>query len=185
MAAVSGTGTSLSANYYLRSFYTANRDARVASKRKEMSDSRLSSADAAALHRAAKKLRNSNYEDNTTDSANIYGSVSAFIETYNNTLSSGGKISDSSVNRYSKYMKSLSKQHADKLSDIGITVNPDGSLKANDNLLKSAKISEVKELFSNDADYITKINHYSKKMSEKAGNALLLEGLGRNIDLTL
>ena len=36
MAAVAGTGTSLSASYYLRNFYTANRNAVTSSKRKEM-----------------------------------------------------------------------------------------------------------------------------------------------------
>ena len=58
MAAVAGTGTSLSASYYLRNFYTANRNAVTSSKRKEMTGGTLSQADATALHRAAKKLRN-------------------------------------------------------------------------------------------------------------------------------
>ena len=101
MAAVAGTGTSLSASYYLRNFYTANRNAVTSSKRKEMTGGTLSQADATALHRAAKKLRNFNYEDDTTDSANIYGSVNAFIQVYNNTLSSGNKTDDASLNRYS------------------------------------------------------------------------------------
>ena len=65
MAAVAGTGTSLSASYYLRNFYTANRNAVTSSKRKEMTVGTLSQADATALHRAAKKLRNFNYEDDT------------------------------------------------------------------------------------------------------------------------
>ena len=37
---------------------------------------------------------NFNYEDDTTDSANIYGSVNAFIQVYNNTLSSGNKTDE-------------------------------------------------------------------------------------------
>ena len=177
MAAVAGTGTSLSASYYLRNFYTANRNAVTSSKRKEMTGGTLSQADATALHRAAKKLRNFNYEDDTTDSANIYGSVNAFIQVYNNTLSSGNKTDDASLNRYSRYLKSLSR--------IGITVNSDGSLSANDNLLKSAKVSKVKTLFADDAEYITKVSRYSKKMAEKADSVVLSETLGSNIDLTL
>ena len=184
MAAVAGTGTSLSANYYLRNFYTANRNAVTSSKRKEMTGGTLSQADATAL-RAAKKLRNFNYEDDTTDSANIYGSVNAFIQVYNNTLSSGNKTDDASLNRYSRYLKSLSKEHSSELSRIGITVNSDGSLSANDNLLKSAKVSKVKTLFADDAEYITKVSRYSKKMAEKADSVVLSETLGSNIDLTL
>ena len=49
MAAVAGTGTSLSASYYLRNFYTANRNAVTSSKRKEMTGGTLSQADATAL----------------------------------------------------------------------------------------------------------------------------------------
>ena len=169
MAAVAGTGTSLSASYYLRNFYTANRNAVTSSKRKEMTVGTLSQADATALHRAAKKLRNFNYEDDTTDSANIYGSVNAFIQVYNNTLSSGNKTDDASLNRYSRYLKSLSKEHSS----------------ANDNLLKSAKVSKVKTLFADDAEYITKVSRYSKKMAEKADSVVLSETLGSNIDLTL
>ena len=182
MAAVAGTGTSLSASYYLRNFYTANRNAVTSSKRKEMTGGTLSQADATALHRAAKKLRNFNYEDDTTDS---YGSVNAFIQVYNNTLSSGNKTDDASLNRYSRYLKSLSKEHSSELSRIGITVNSDGSLSANDNLLKSAKVSKVKTLFADDAEYITKVSRYSKKMAEKADSVVLSETLGSNIDLTL
>ena len=151
MAAVAGTGTSLSASYYLRNFYTANRNAVTSSKRKEMTG----------------------------------GSVNAFIQVYNNTLSSGNKTDDASLNRYSRYLKSLSKEHSSELSRIGITVNSDGSLSANDNLLKSAKVSKVKTLFADDAEYITKVSRYSKKMAEKADSVVLSETLGSNIDLTL
>ena len=55
MAAVAGTGTSLSASYYLRNFYTANRNAVTSSKRKEMTGGTLSQADATALHRSEER----------------------------------------------------------------------------------------------------------------------------------
>ncbi len=89
-----------------------------------MTGGTLSQADATALHRAAKKLRNFNYEDDTTDSANIYGSVNAFIQVYNNTLSSGNKTDDASLNRYSRYLKSLSKEHSSELSRLGSPLIP-------------------------------------------------------------
>lgn len=185
MSAISGTGVSLSATYYLRNFYSSNRDATSESKRKTFSSGTLSEADATALHRAAKKLRNFSYEEDTSDSANIYGSVSAFIDTYNNTLSSGNSSSDSSINRYAKYLKNLSKEHSDELEDIGITVNSDGTLTANDNLLKSAKVAKVKELFSRDADYVTKVGRYSRKMMTKAEDLLYIEGLGESVNTTV
>lgn len=184
MATISGTGISLTSGYYLRNFYTSNKNAATASKREEMSTNTLSQADAQALHRAAKKLRSFNYEDDTSDGSNIYASLSAFIETYNNAISSGSNSSDSSVERYTNQLKSLSKEYSSELSKIGITVNSDGSLTGNDNLLKSASISKVKTLFSDEADYLTKVNRCSKKICEKTQN-LLDNGVGETINLCL
>ena len=59
------------------------------------------------------------------------------------------------------------------------------SRSAADMLLKSAKVSKVKTLFADDAEYITKVSRYSKKMAEKADSVVLSETLGSNIDLTL
>ncbi len=166
------SGVDLSAKYYLRNFYIDNRDASTASKRKELSSGTLSKADADALRRASKKLRNFDYSDSSADGANIFGSVSAYIETYNNALQSSSSSSDTSLTRYSKYLKNLSKEYKDELEDIGITVGTDGSLTANETLLKGAKISDVKKLFSSDSDFVMKSSRYAKKMTEKADSLL-------------
>ena len=86
MAATANTAVSLSESYYLRSFYKSNRDAATASKRKELSSGKLSQADAEALRTAVRKLRNFDMDDDTDDGANIYASVSAFLETYNKKI---------------------------------------------------------------------------------------------------
>ena len=49
MATTSGTAVSLSESFYLRAFYKSNRDAATSGKRKEMSNNKLSQADAEAL----------------------------------------------------------------------------------------------------------------------------------------
>ena len=187
MAAIAGTGVSLSTSYYLRNFYSSNRDAGTASKRKELSSSTLSKADADALHRAVKKLRNFNYEDDSSDGANIYGSISAFVETYNNAVSSSGSSSDSSLTRYSKYLKNLSNEYQDELKDIGISIESDGSLKVNENLLKNASLSDVKKVFSKDAEFTSKVSRYAKRINEKAENVLYTEPTqkGSHINITI
>lgn len=175
MAIESSTATSLSSAYYLRNFYTSNRDASSSSKRKDLSNSTLAKADADALRRAVRKLRGFHYADDTTDGANIYSSVSAFIEVYNNAMSSAGSINDSSLERYARNLKSLSNKYADELKDIGITVNSDGTLTANENLLKSADVSDVKKLFSSDSEYSNQISRYAKRMIVKAEDAIFTE----------
>lgn len=49
------SATNLSATYFMRNFYSNNRDAMKSSKRKEYSITELAYDDSTALHRAAKK----------------------------------------------------------------------------------------------------------------------------------
>ena len=51
------SATNLSATYFMRNFYSNNRDVMKSSKRKEYSITELAYDDSTALHRAAKKLR--------------------------------------------------------------------------------------------------------------------------------
>ena len=187
MAATANTAVSLSSSYYLRSFYKSNRDATTDSKRKELSKGTLSKADAEALRTAVRKLRNFNMEDDTDEGENIYSSVSAFLETYNNALDSSGNSSDYSLNRYAKQLKNLAKEYAEELEDIGVTVKSDGSLVKNDNLLKSADVADIKKLFGKDAQFATKSANYAKRMNAKAADLIYTEltQKGQNINLTL
>lgn len=175
MAATANTAVSLSESYFLRNFYRDNRDAATGSKRGEMKNSTLSKADALALRTAVRKLRNFNFEEDTDDGENIYSSVSAFLETYNNALDSTGGANDYSLNRYSKQLKNLAKEYEEELKDIGITVKSDGTLEKNENLLKSAKISNVNKLFGKDAKFAAQSARYAKRINEKAADLLYTE----------
>lgn len=187
MSATANTAVSLSESYYLRSFYKSNRDAATSSKRSEMTNGTLSKADADALRSAVRKLRNFNMEDDTDDGANIYASVSAFLETYNNAISSSGKSSDYNMQRYAKQLKNLAKEYAEELEDIGVTVNSDGTLSKNDNLLKAADVSDIKTLFGEDAKFATKSANYAKRMNAKAADLIYTEltQKGKNINYTV
>ena len=175
MAATANTAVSLSSSYYLRSFYKSNRDASTSSKRKELSSGNLSKADAEALRTAVRKLRNFNMEDDTDEGENIYSSVSAFLETYNNALDSASSSSDYSLNRYAKQLKNLAKEHAAELKKIGVTVKSDGTLEKNDNLLKSANVSDIKNLFGKDAEFTNKTSNYAKRIHTKAADLIYTE----------
>ena len=185
MAATSGTAISLSESFYLRSFYKSNKDAATSSKRKEMSSSKLSQADAEALRKVLRKLRDFNLNDDTEDGANIYSSVSAFLETYNNALNSCGNSSNYKMQRYAKQLKSLAKEYAKELKDIGISINSDGSLKKNDNLLKSADVSDIRDLFSQNADFSTKVSRQAKRIATTASDLVYTEltQKGANINM--
>ena len=86
------SATNLSATYFMRNFYSNNRDAMKSSKRKEYSITELAYDDSTALHRAAKKLKNYKYsDDENTD--NIRGTVMALVDTYNNSIDSASNSS--------------------------------------------------------------------------------------------
>lgn len=100
------SATNLSATYFMRNFYSNNRDAMKSSKRKEYSITELAYDDSTALHRAAKKLKNYKYsDDENTD--NIRQTVMALVDTYNNSIDSASNSSSSSMKRYAKQLKKL------------------------------------------------------------------------------
>lgn len=187
MAATANTATSLSESYYLRSFYKSNRNAATTSKRGEMSKANLSQADAQALRAAVRTLRNFDLKDDTDDGSDIYASVSAFLKTYNNALDSSNNSGNYSLQRYAKQLKNLAKEYADELKDIGITVKSDGTLEKNENLLKAADVSDIRDLFGQDAEFATRSSNYAKRMNTKAADLIYTEltQKGKNINLTL
>lgn len=161
-----GTGTTLSSNYYLRSFYQSNQNARTASKRHEMSSTKLSLADSHALQKALKKLGSSKFdEDHDT---NIRNSISAYIETYNNMLSSASGSSDRTLERSAKQLKNITNEYAKELDKLGITVNDDGTLTGRETLLSSADLSKFEKLFSGDSEYMQRTTAYAKRLVRRS-----------------
>ena len=160
--AITGSGASLSTNFYLRKFYTSNRAARTASTRSSFKNSELSLADGMALRRAIKSLGSFEYEK--ANDADIRNGVLAYISTYNNTISSLSKSDDRTLNRNMKQLKSLTEEYSHELDKIGITINKDGTLTSRDSLFKSANLSKFEKLFSKDSDYMQKVSAYGKRI---------------------
>lgn len=168
-----GCGTTLSANYYVRNFYIANRDARTNSKRQSMNNTELSLADGLALRRAVKELRSSDFSD--SQDTNIRNRVLAYIETYNNALSSTSDSSDHALTRSGKQLQSITKEYADSLDKIGITIKEDGSLASRDSLFKTASLSKFEKLFSGDSDYMQRTLACAKKIERRSDELNLSE----------
>lgn len=169
----SGIGTTLSSNYYLRSFYISNRDARTSSKRNGMDNSSLSSADSKALRRAVKELGNLEYTDEKEDT--VRNTAKAFVETYNNAVSSTSASSDHTLERNMKQLKALAKEYASDLDKIGITVNSDGTLKCRDALFSSANISKFEKLFSGSSDFMQRTSACAKRIERRSDTLISTE----------
>ena len=172
-----GSGTTLSSKYYLRSFYRSNREAGTSSKRREFSGNQLALADGRALRQAVRRLTSSDFSDSRHGNdrcrdANTRNSVLAYIQTYNNMLSSAGSSSDRTLERSAKQLKNITSEYSSELDKIGITVNDDGTLTSRTTLFESADLSKFKELFSADAAYMQRTSTYAKRFASR-GEALV------------
>lgn len=164
------SGVSLSTNYFLRNFYTNNQKAAKTSGRSGYSNVELSYEDSRALNRAAKRLSKSDFGSDTDEKDDDLNDTSkaaieAFVDTYNYTVTSGKSSSDYETKRYVKQLNTLSKKHADELEDLGITINSDGTLDLNKDLLKTANNSKARKLLSPDQEYPQKLVKLSRKMN--------------------
>ena len=98
---------------------------------------------------------------------NIRNSVSAYVDTINNLMTSGKKTGDKQAERYLNSLSSLNSKYSDELDDIGITVNPDGTLTTRSTMFSSASISRFESLFSKDSDYMQKVDSYAKRLQKR------------------
>ena len=156
------SATNLSATYFMRNFYSNNRDAMKSSKRKEYSITELAYDDS-----TAKKLKNYKYsDDENTD--NIRQTVMALVDTYNNSIDSASNSSSTSMKRYAKQLKKLAGKYSDELEDIGITINKDGTLKANEELVKKADADTLNSLFGKNNDFTSSLYRVSRQMSSSS-----------------
>lgn len=186
MAKVS-SGVTLTADFYLNNFYQANRSARKASGRKELTSNELSYEDARALKRAAKKLGSYDYSDKN-DLGNIVSAVKAFADTYNNTLSSTRENDDKTLSKYSKQLKSLANKYSDELKSIGITIEKNGSLSVHEDILKGKDLDTLKKaLTTDDSNFIKTTNTLARKLKNNSYDALYHEmtGNGGRVNITL
>ena len=189
MAKIS-SGLTLSTDYFMRNFYKSNRTVSKKNGRSNFSKIELSYEDSRALSRAAKRMLNTDFDTDEDEDADIgetmKSKIKAFVNTYNNALETGDS-NDYDTNRYLRQLKTLSRKHSDELSDIGITVEKDGTLTINEDLLKMADNSKVRKVFSSDNDFSQKSLRIANKLNNAVQNNIFAQvtGTGLRINITL
>ena len=81
-------------------------------------------------------------------SAKVVSAMKDFVANYNDVVSAAKNSTLTSKTAYVANMMSNTAASADKLAEIGITVNSNGTLELNESKLKAADVSKVQELFS-------------------------------------
>ena len=126
-----------------------------------------------ALRRAVKKL--GSLEFSKEKDADVRNAVSAYIETYNNAITSAADSGDHNLERTQKQMKAIANEYADELDKIGITVNSDGTMTKRDSLFGAASIEKFKKLFSKDSDFMQRTSAYAKRIEHRSETLILTE----------
>lgn len=177
---------SLTSTFYLRNFYKQNTSAFKSSTRKTYSSDEKSYEDSRALRRAARQLSSYSYDDNDNKD-NLVSAVLAYVDTYNNTISSAADSSDSDVTRYAKKLKTLTAEYSDELEALGITIEKDGTLSVNSDYLEEHDTEDFKNVFDSENGYMSDIMSLSKKITNKAYSTLYeqLTGNGTLLNITI
>lgn len=156
-----GMDMSLAVSRYVKQFYRGNIFAATENGRNGRDVHNLISADIKAVRRAVQGLGDYDYDEG--EGGELMNKVQAFVNTYNNYIGSAKEMDDSNVTRYASQLKKLTKENAEELEDIGITVLSSGKLKVDKEVLQDATRYEVSKVFSADAEYSTEVEKRMKK----------------------
>lgn len=179
------SGTNLTSQFYLQNFYRMNRKAMKVSTRKDYNQVELSYEDSRALKKAAAKLSSFDYSEEENGD-NILNTIKAFAETYNYTLDSSSS-QDSDTYRQNRQLKALTQNYGDELKDLGITIEEDGKLSVSENILEKASFDEVKKVFSNESDYVSKLRTIARRMHANSYDEVYAQmtGAGGKLNILL
>lgn len=89
-------------------------------------------------------------EDGQSASDKVVAAMKNFVTDYNNVVNAAKKSTLSNKTAYVANMMDSTSANSNKLSELGITINSNGTLQLNENKLKAADVSKVQELFSKD-----------------------------------
>lgn len=187
MAKIS-SGLNLTSDFFINSFYANNRDAGKKSTRSNFSNVELTFEDSRALSRAAKRLKSNEYVSDSDDddiTETTKSSIEAFVSTYNNMIDSGKQSDDYDTRRYLKQLKNLSKKYSKELEEIGITMENDGKLTVNSDLLSLADNSKVSKLFSKDEEFVQKSQRIASRLNDAAYNDIFARISTKNAHINI
>ena len=158
-------GNSSYANFFQK-FYSSNRTASRAAYRGTFGNAELLSADASALKKISKNLQDLSYDKDNGEE--IYQNIKAFTETYNNLLSSAGKITDGALERTLKKVKNFIKDNQDTFEEIGLKVSSSGKLTLDKEDLMECTPKKIGKVFSSSNTISSTLINYATKLGRMA-----------------
>lgn len=184
-SSLTSTAVSLTSDFFMKNFYRYNRTVIKASARENYTKAELTYEDSRALKRAAAKLSSFDYSSEENGD-NIANTIKAFTETYNYTMDSTSSVNSESYRQH-RQLKALTDKYGDALEDIGITIEDDGKLSLNEDLLKKSTFKELHEIFSDDSDYVQNIRKIARRINSTSYDEVYAQmtGCGGRLSITL
>lgn len=144
------TGTQRNRSNVLEQILEERKHPKV-SKEAEKANSDLTSG-VAKLKNSVTALQNDKTYTNTENGQNasdkVASALKTFVSDYNDVVNSAKKSTLSNKTAHIASMMKSTAANADKLKEMGITINKNGTLQYNEGMAKKADISKVQELFS-------------------------------------
>lgn len=134
------------------------------SKEAQEANSKLSTG-LSSLSGSVSKLQNENTfksENGESASDKVVAAMKNFVTDYNNVVSAAKKSTLANKTSYVANMMDSTAANSEKLSELGVTINANGTLQLNETKLKAADVSKVQELFSKDD-----VMSYGSKISSR------------------
>jgi hypothetical protein len=170
-----------------RRAYSGNTLFKDADYRKTCSNHDTVSADRKAMIRALDRLDTLDFDStDEDDTKTIFNSVSSYVDVYNNAVTSALASDSSNIKSTGRQMKSLTKEYASQLEDMGITVKNNGTLKIDKSELQTATTRQVSKVFGND-DYKSSMKSLMKKLRNQVNReqVQLSDSVGNNLNLSV
>lgn len=175
MASISGSNI-LNYDYLLRNCYSANRNVRKGGNRQSLAKSELLSVDSSALEKISKNLREISYDKENGKC--IYNNAKGFIEIYNNTVGTAGKIVSGELERDMKKLKQFVTNHKDALEAVGIKITASGKMELDKDKMLKTSSEKMQKVLS--GDFSVNMEKYAKKLGSVAKKLMKEEAARKN-----
>ena len=130
-----------------------SKDVSKASGKSTSSESYGKVAEAAgAVQSSIEKIRKASEEDDEL----LVSAVKGFVKSYNSMIEAAADkdvVNDSSISSRITVLSSLSNGYTEKMDSMGLMARKDGKIEIDEDKLKAAKASDIKELFAERSSY--------------------------------
>lgn len=106
------------------------------------------------------------------DTDALYKAVNSFVNDYNSVITASADVTDSTVGNRVSYLKSITNSNSKALSEIGITIGEDNTLKLDKDTFQAADTSKVEEVFQGAGSYGYQVSAQSSMINYSTNSAI-------------